>query len=145
MSNTNRAGRLRALSSLFLVLLVAACASGETVALKPATPDESVLAPASAMLAKAQEAGAAEFAPRVLREARRRLTTARTMLYVAADDGGGVSDSEHKHIAQLVDIATLDARLALVRTQANAVASKLEEMRAAMHTPAAGEAEDTKP
>lgn len=105
-----------------------ACASGNVK--PPAPPDDQRISEAESMLDKAANAGAAEFAAQPLLEARHRVTAARNLLYRAAGDGDALSDAESARIGRLADAAYLDARLALVRTQAGAVQRKLDELTA---------------
>ncbi|MES1925935.1 hypothetical protein [Salinisphaera sp. T31B1] len=109
------------------IVVLAGCASAPTGA--PSAPDESVLQPAEQALAKARAAQADTFAPRAVDAARRRIATARDILYTAALARRPLTDEESGRVDQLVDAAELDARSALVETQAKAVETKLDELR----------------
>ena len=58
-----------------------------------------------------------------------RIATARDILYSAAQANRELSATEMDRIDQLVAAATLDARSALVQTQARAVQTKLAELQ----------------
>ena len=77
-----------------------------------------------------RDAEADTFAPRVVDASRRRIATARDILFTAARDDRPLNDTERARVEQLVDAATLDARSALAQTQARAVQAKLDELRA---------------
>ena len=113
--------------ALVALLVIAGCASrgGATM---PSAPDESVLAPAEQALAEARDAEADTFAPRVVDASRRRIATARDILFTAARDDRPLNDTERARVEQLVDAAALDARSALAQTQARAVKAKLDEL-----------------
>lgn len=96
---------------------------------QPVAPDDSVLAPAQQALDKARAAHADDFAPRAVDAARRRIATARDILYTAARAGRQPNDTEQARVDQLVEAARLDARSALNQTQARAVAAKIEELQ----------------
>jgi len=117
----------RSLLVLIAILMVAGCA-GQAVA-PPSAPDQSVLAPAEKALEKARAADADTFAPRVVDSARRRIATARDILFNAARANRDLNDREQARIDQLVAAAELDARSALVQTQAKAVQTKLAELQ----------------
>lgn len=120
-----------------LVLLgIAGCAGAPSA--RPAAPDLSALAPAERAFAQARAAHAGQFAPRALDAARRRITTARDILYRAAGQRRSLTEVERERVAQLVQAAELDARSALVQTQAKAVMAKLGELRGALNTGARG-------
>lgn len=108
------------------ILVLAGCAGAGVKS--PAAPDESVLAPAEQALAKARSAQADTFAPRVVDASRRRIATARDILYGAARARRPLTDNEQARVDHLVAAAELDARSALVQTQAKAVQSKLGEL-----------------
>lgn len=110
-----------------LALLIAGCASAP--AKQPIEPNLSLLAPANKALAKARAAHAQQFAPLVLDAARRRLALARSIIYMAARQGRELTDEERERVTDLVKAARLDARLALVKTQARAVGKKLEMLQ----------------
>lgn len=118
----------RSLIALFAILWLVGCGGGAAVA-PPGAPDESVLAPAEQALAKARAADADTFAPRALDAARRRIATARDILYAAARSNRELSATEQARVEQLVAAAELDARSALVQTQAGAVQTKLGELQ----------------
>ncbi len=107
--------------------LLAGCAASNVKA--PTAPDESVLQPAEQALAKARAAQADAFAPRAVDASRRRIATARDILYGAARARRPLTDQENDRVDQLVAAAELDARSALVETQAKAVQTKLDELR----------------
>lgn len=129
---------LRWLLVLMLVSVLVGCASGR--AGKPATPDLSALDPAQQALDKALSANAGDFAPRSIDAARRRITVARDILYDAARQDRSPTAREKERVHQLVDAAGLDARAALVETQAKAVQVKLAELQAPSKTPKGGPA-----
>ncbi|ERJ18011.1 hypothetical protein T35B1_01355 [Salinisphaera shabanensis T35B1] len=118
---------IRALAAGLLILASAGCASNTVVS--PSAPDESVLAPAEQALAKARAAEADTFAPRVVDASRRRIATARDILYSAARANRELSDTERARVEALVEAAELDARSALTQTQAKAVQTKLAELQ----------------
>lgn len=112
---------------LLFALLVTGCASAPSG--PPIQPNESMLAPAKQALHKARAAHVDTFAPRALDAARGRLSLARDILYVAARQGRELTEKEHERVTDLVKAARLDARFALVKTQAKAVATKLEQLQ----------------
>lgn len=111
-----------------LALASAGCAS-DRVAANPTPPDQSVLDPATQALDKAVQAHADQFAPQSVAAARRRITLARDVLFTAAREGRPVTSAEQDDIDALVDSARLDAREALIETQAKAVANQIERMK----------------
>ncbi|GAB3674833.1 hypothetical protein GCM10028792_11970 [Salinisphaera aquimarina] len=112
---------------MVVIAVATGCAGGAIKA--PSAPDESVLAPAEQALAKARAAQADTFAPRVVDASRRRIATARDILYDAARARRPLNNGEKSRVDRLVAAAELDARSALVQTQAKAVQSKLGELR----------------
>lgn len=127
------------LAVLALAVGVLAACANEPVRL-PAMPEESALADAEAMVREAQEAGAGEAAPELLREAKRRLVKARGILYQAAADSRRANETERLRVRRLAEEAWLDARLALVKTRRVGVTRRLAELEAEW---AALEAEDS--
>lgn len=115
---------------LLFALLVAGCANSPDQ--QGVEPDLSLLAPAEQALDEARSAHVEQFAPRALDAARRRLALARDIIYVAARQGRALDDAEHERVTNLVEAARLDARLALVKTQAMAVGLKLDELQRAL-------------
>lgn len=117
----------------FIILAVVAlglasgCAS-QHAATHISSPDESALKPATAALDKALSAHADKFAPEIVTSARQRITLARDILIAAAQKGRSLTDSEHDRIDTLVKQAKLDARAALVKTQAEAVKYQIERL-----------------
>lgn len=109
--------RARLVLAALACVTLAACATANVK--PPQPPDNSILARAEAMTDKAAAAGAAKFAPDALSAARRRLTVARMILYRKA--GSSIGEAERERLQRLAESAYLDARLALVRTQAGAV------------------------
>ena len=105
----------------------AGCASQRAV--QPHVPDQSVLDPATQALHKAVSAHADQFAPRIVDSARRRITVARDILFKAAEDDRSLTSAEHDRIQSLVDQAKLDARAALVKTQAEAVQHQIGQLQ----------------
>ncbi|MES1937676.1 hypothetical protein [Salinisphaera hydrothermalis] len=105
----------------------AGCASQRAV--QPHVPDQSVLDPATQALDKAVSAHAGQFAPRIVDSARRRITVARDILFKAAEDDRSLTSAEHDRIQTLVDQAKLDARAALIKTQAEAVQHQIGELQ----------------
>lgn len=124
----------RAGLALITLILAAGCA-GHSVK-PPNAPNESVLAPAEQALAKARDADADTFAPRVVDASRRRIATARDILYSAARRNRPLNETEQERVDQLVAAAELDARSALVQTQAKAVKVKLAELQQQLGGPA---------
>lgn len=122
-------GLARSIFILFLVTSLGACVGASH---RPAEPDESLLRPAQVLLKKADAAGASELAADTLREAYRRLNTARGLLYNAAVQGRSVNKREKQRIMRLVEEASVDARLALAQTQQEAVQRKLNEYQASV-------------
>lgn len=112
------------------IWMLMACAGGPEPFRMPVLVHGDFLAQAEAALASAADAGAAELAPVALREARRRIATARTVLLRAATDGRELSEGERVTVQRLAAEAVLDARLALARTQAAAVAVKIADIQA---------------
>lgn len=108
--------------------ILAACAA-EPVRL-PAMPEEAVFADAETLLQEAHDAGAAEVAPDLLRDARRRLVNARGILYQAAAASRQASEGERLRVRRLADEAWLDARLALARIRRAEVETRLAEIEA---------------
>lgn len=96
----------------------------------PAMPEEAGLADTEAMLQEASEAGAAEAAPDLLRDARRRLVHARGILYEAAAASRQPNETERRRVRRLADEAWLDARLALARARRIEAESRLAELEA---------------
>ena len=96
---------IRALAAGLLILASAGCASNTVVS--PSAPDESVLAPAEQALAKARAAEADTFAPRVVDASRRRIATARDILYSAARANRELSDTERARVEALVEAVEL--------------------------------------
>lgn len=122
-------GLARSIFILLLVALLGACAGA---AHRPLIPDDTPLRPAQALVKKAEDAGAGDLAPSVLREAYRRLDIARGVIYRAAVNNRKVNSTEEKRINRLVEEASVDARLALARTQQEAVQRKLNEYNASV-------------
>lgn len=129
--------RVAQMAALAAVLMLAGCAGG-TVFKPPGTPDDSVLAPAEQALAKARAADADTFAPRVVDASRRRIATARDIIYGAARASRPLDDTEQQRVDQLVDAAELDARSALVQTQARAVQTQVEQLQGQIDAGAPG-------
>lgn len=121
---------------LFVLLGMAGCAGAPSA--RPAAPDLSALTPAEQALAQARAAHAADFAPRALDAARRRIALARDIIYGAAKQRRDLTPLERERVTQLVQAAELDARSALVQTQAKAVITKLAELRRALNAGPAG-------
>ncbi|RJS93996.1 hypothetical protein [Salinisphaera sp. Q1T1-3] len=92
-------------------------------------PDQSVLDPATQALDKAVQANADQFAPETVAAARRRITLARDVLFSAARAHRPLNDSERQRVDDLVAAAKLDAREALVETQAKAVRHQLDQLQ----------------
>lgn len=124
---SNRAFVFKPLIAMLAIVWLVGCAGPAFVT--PDAPDVSVLAPAEQALAKARAADADTFAPRVVDAARRRIATARDILYGAARANRELTDTEHDRVDRLVAAARLDARSALVQTQARAVQTKLAELQ----------------
>ena len=120
-------GRLSVL--LAAALVVAGCASTSGSAARPAVPDQSALEPATSALDKAVRANAEDFAPRAVDSARRRITLARDILFAAARADRDLKPDERKRVDVLVAQARLDAREALVETQAKAVDKQLGQLQ----------------
>lgn len=121
------ADSLRAAAAAAMIAFAGVCAAE---AAAPATvPDDSVLAESEAEVEEAREAGAEEKASVPLREARRRLSAARDLLFRAAAANREPSEAEQRRIRRLADEAYLDARLALSRAEAEAAADRLAELR----------------
>lgn len=118
------------LAALACVTL-AACAT--TNVKPPQPPDATILTKAEAMIDKAAAAGAAELAPDALSAARRRLTVARMIVY--RKSGPVFGEAERERVQRLVDAAYLDARLALIRTQSDAVARKRQQLATRLSGP----------
>ena len=118
---------LRSLLVVVAIALIAGCA-GRTVA-TPSAPDESILAPAEQALEKARSAEAERFAPRAVDAARRRIATARDILFDAARGSRELNATEQDRVERLIAAAELDARSAFVQTQARAVQTKLAELQ----------------
>lgn len=105
----------------------AGCASQR--AAQPHIPDQSVLNPATQALQKAVSVHADQFAPRIVDSARRRITVARDILFKAAESDRSLTPAENDRVQKLVDQARLDARAALVKTQAGAVQSQIGQLQ----------------
>lgn len=105
----------------------AGCASQR--ATQPQIPDQSVLDPATQALDKAVSAHADQFAPRIVDSARRRITVARDILFKAAESDRSLTQDQNDRIQTLVDQARLDARAALIKTQAGAVQHQIEQLQ----------------
>lgn len=115
---------------MLLAVLVAGCTN--TPDYHAIEPDLSLLAPAEQALAEAHDAHVEQFAPQALDAARRRVSLARDIIYLAARQGRELNDAEHERVTSLVQSARLDARLALVKTQASAVGVKLKQLQRAL-------------
>jgi len=130
--NLKSCSRLRHSRSVAALLIAASaalagCAGGSVT--PPSLPDDSALQPAERALAEARAAQADTFAPRAVDASRRRIATARDILFTAARARRPLTDSEQSRVDQLVAAAQLDARSALVETQARAVQTKLEDLQ----------------
>ncbi|WP_293626254.1 hypothetical protein [Salinisphaera sp.] len=130
---------IRILFAGLVILASAGCASNAVVT--PSAPDQSVLAPAEQALAKARAADADTFAPRAVDASRRRISTARDILYSAARANRELNDTERARVEALVAAAELDARSALTQTQAKAVQTKLAELQGQLDGSAANATE----
>lgn len=121
--------------SLIAAAAIAASAAGAGCAgqraAQPEIPDQSVLDPATQALDKAVSAHANQFAPRIVDSARRRITVARDILFKAAEQKRSPSDAEHDRVQSLVKQARLDAKAALIKTQAGAVESQIAQLQGA--------------
>ncbi len=115
-----------------LVVGVTACTGAPPA--RPATPNVAALEPAEQALARARQAHAERFAPQPLDAARRRIATARDIIYYAAKASRPLSDVERTRVEQLVAAAELDAQTALVQTQAKAVMAKLAQLQGESNT-----------
>ena len=93
------------------------------------------------VVAKARAADADTFAPRAVDASRRRISTARDILYSAARANRELSDTERDRVEALVAAAELDARSALTQTQAKAVQTKLAELQGQLDGSAAAATE----
>jgi|AntDeeMinimDraft_5_1070356.scaffolds.fasta_scaffold03902_4 hypothetical protein len=118
---------IKHLIAAFALVWITGCA-GHAFA-PPSAPDDSVLAPAEKALAKARAAEADTFAPRAVDASRRRIATARDILFDAARSQRELTAEEQDRIDKLIAAARLDARSALVQTQAGAVQTKLAELQ----------------
>lgn len=108
----------------------------------PASPDESVLAPAQQALSSARDVNADRYAPREIDAARRRITVARDILFSAARADRKLSRDEHQRVQALVRGAQLDARAARVQSQAKTTAEKIAQLQAKLNPqPAASAAQ----
>lgn len=105
----------------------AGCASPR--AAQPHVPDQSALNPATQALDKAVSAHADQFAPRIVDSARRHITVARDILFKAAEDDRSPTPAENARVKKLVDQARLDARAALVKTQAATVQHQIKQLQ----------------
>ncbi|HET7315595.1 hypothetical protein [Salinisphaera sp.] len=105
----------------------AGCASQR--AAQPHIPDESVLDPATSALDKAVAAHANQFAPRIVDAARRRITVARDILFKASKNDRSPTDAERRRVQTLVDQARLDAKAALIKTQAGALQTQIGRLQ----------------
>jgi|GEM_PF-1436582 len=130
-SSVCRAMSLRAalLAVLLMTVALGGCASFRSGTDGPVAPDLSSLDPAQQALATAIDAQASDFAPRSIDASRRRITVARDILYTAAEQGRPLTDNENKRVDQLVYGAKLDAKAALVETQAKAVQAKIAQLQ----------------
>lgn len=124
---------IKHLIALFAVVWVAGCAGHAFT--PPSAPDDSALAPAEKALAKARAAEADDFAPRTVDASRRRIATARDIIFDAARARRELTPREQERIDKLVAAARLDARSALVQTQARAVQTKLSELQGQLDGP----------
>lgn len=119
----------RALAALLIALSAALVGCAGSSVKPPSVPDDSALQPAEQALAEARAAQADTFAPRSVDASRRRIATARDILFSAARARRPLSEREQSRVDQLVTAAQLDARSALVETQARAVQAKLEQLQ----------------
>lgn len=127
----------RSLAALLIAASAALAGCAGSSVTPPSLPDDSALQPAEQALAEARAAQADTFAPRSVDASRRRIATARDILFAAARARRPLTDSEQSRVDQLVAAAQLDARSALVETQARAVQTKLEELQGQTGTNAA--------
>ncbi len=118
------------------VVALSGCVSDGNRGERPAVPDQSVLEPATQALDKAVRANAEDFAPRAVDSARRRITLARDILFAAARADRDLKPAERERIDVLVAQARLDAREALVETQAKAVNKQLGQLQQTQSQPA---------
>ncbi len=119
---------------LIVLAVLAATGCANAPPARPAAPDVSALEPAEQALARARQVNAEQFAPRPLDAARRRIATARDIIYQAAKARRPLNDVERERVEQLVNAAELDAQSALVQTQARAVMAKLAQLQREMNT-----------
>lgn len=126
---------------LLLAVAIAGCAS--TPDYEPIEPDMSLLAPAQQALTQARAAHVKKFAPRALDAARQKMSLARDVIYLAASKGRGLNPAEHERVVDLVQSARLDAKLALVKTQARATRVKLEQLQRAVAKQAGSKRQST--
>lgn len=126
-SHHRRFCSLIAAAAILVSIVVAGCASQS--ATQTEVPDQSVLDPATQALDKAMSAHADQFAPRIVDSARRRITVARDILFQAAQADRSPTDTENDRIQKLVDQARLDARAALIKTQAGAVDRQIKQLQ----------------
>ncbi|AWN16304.1 DUF4398 domain-containing protein [Salinisphaera sp. LB1] len=107
----------------------AGCASQRAAHPHIHMPDQSLLDPATQALNKAVSVHADQFAPRIVDSARRRITVARDILFKAAKKDRSLTPAEHDRVQTLVQQARLDARAALVKTQAGAVQNQISQLQ----------------
>lgn len=117
------------IAGLVFVAAIAAAGCATQRGAQPDMPDQSVLDPATQALDKAMAAHADKFAPRIVDSARRRITVARDILFKAAEAHRSPTDTEHDRVQTLVDQARLDAKAALIKTQAGAVHRQIGQLR----------------
>lgn len=122
--------------AIVALILASGCASQHATT-HVSSPDESMLKPATTALDKALSAHANKFAPEIVTSARQRITLARDILITAAQEGRAVTADEQDHIDTLVRQAKLDARAALVKTQAEAVKYQIDRLSQANRDAAA--------
>lgn len=141
-SHKPRCRSLIAVMAAVALLAVAGCASQSTghasvsqgqrdVLSQPVDVNQSLLKPAVDALEKASAAHAEKFAPQIVASARQRITLARGILFAAAKQGRPINEAERNHIQTLVRQAKLDARAALVKTQAGAVEYQIHRLHSA--------------
>jgi|AntDeeMinimDraft_5_1070356.scaffolds.fasta_scaffold22436_2 Na+-transporting methylmalonyl-CoA/oxaloacetate decarboxylase gamma subunit len=99
-----------------LVVIMGACASSNVPA-----PDTSE---AESMVRQAEEAGAQEYAPLELRNARKKIEEAKTL----------VDDEQYAKATRLTEEASVDAELAMVKARSEKAREAVEQLRKTIKT-----------
>lgn len=116
--------RIRIVAALLVTLCCVACAS--LPAQPPQAPASDMFTQAEAMLAQARKAGAPKLAPQAWQNAQRRLLVGHNLMDRIAGERRQPTADEQRVLGWFAQAAYVNARLALVRTQQQAVKHGLD-------------------